>query len=150
MAQTLEKFADEILEIFPVIIREFLRQPNLKLSKLSLTVPQLFILEYLYRHGRSKMKELACFMSVKMATMTGIVDRLVRDGYLKRSLGTNDRRVVNVALSAKGAILAKKIHQARRQGVMHIFHHISAKDRASYLRILSQIRNVFQKDAHAS
>ena len=148
MAQTLEKFADDILAIFPVVIREFLRQPNIKLAKLSLTVPQLFILEYLYRHGRSKMKDLANYMNVTMATMTGIIDRLVRDGYLKRTIDSSDRRIVNVMLSAKGSTLAKKICQTRRQGIMHIFSHVSSNDRAVYLKILSQIRDIFQKDIH--
>lgn len=145
MALTLERYAEAVLEIFPVIIREFLRQPNMKVAKIPLTVPQLFIMDYLYRHDRSKMKDLAGFMNVTMATMTGIVDRLVRDGYAARTIDANDRRVVSIVLSAKGMALAKKIHQIRREGIMHLFQKISTKDRANYLKILSLIRDACQK-----
>jgi DNA-binding MarR family transcriptional regulator len=41
--------------------------------------------------------------------MTGILDRLVRDGYITRSEDAEDRRVVNVAMTEKGLGLVSTV-----------------------------------------
>mgnify|MGYP000858748264 CR=1 FL=1 len=142
----LKKFAQSLLDLVPVILKEFLKQQNKKIANISITLPQLFIMGYLDKQGKSKMKDLASFMNVTHATMTGIVDRLVRDHYVERLFDASDRRIINVALTPKGSSLARKIYTARLQMIMHIFSKVSQKDRQSYLNILSQIKNVFQNE----
>lgn len=47
-------------------------------------------------------------MHVSAPTITGIADRLERDGYVKRTADKFDRRVTNIALTAKGEALVKE------------------------------------------
>ena len=141
---SIDVFADRMLGIMPVIMREFLRRQVDEILKGKITFPQFLVMEYLERQGGAKMKDLAVFMNVTTATTTGIVDRLVRQGYVHRLLDENDRRIVKVALTTKGRQLSGKIQQLRREVIIEIFQNISPRDRREYLRILTQIRNALQ------
>ncbi|MDP2830661.1 MAG: MarR family transcriptional regulator, partial [Candidatus Omnitrophota bacterium] len=98
------------------------------------------------RQGASKMTDLAKYMQVTTAASTGIVERLVRQGYVQRAYDQNDRRIVRIKLNAKGTELLKKISQQRTQSVTRIFSQISEDDRAQYLRILMQVKDILDKE----
>ena len=49
------------------------------------------------------MTDLARFMTVSAAAMTGIMDRLVRDGYAARGYDTKDRRIIKAKLAGRKA-----------------------------------------------
>jgi len=78
------EFADKLNEIMPIVLKEFLRRQANEVSSGKITLPQFLVLAFLSKEGESKMKRLAQVMGVTTAAMTGIVDRLVRDGYVSR------------------------------------------------------------------
>ena len=143
---TLFEFADKMNQVMPVIIKEFARRQANELYKGKITLPQFLILDFLHRQDESKMSALAHFMGVTTAAMTGIVDRLVRDGFVVRENQTEDRRIIKIKLTSKGAELVKKVNTQRRQMIIKIFGRISEKDRQEYLRILMQIKEILSKD----
>ena len=139
---SLSEFADSINEIMPVIIKEFTRRHSNELYKGKITLPQFLILEFLRRQQECKMKELAGFMRVSTAAMTGIVERLVKYGYCVRQSDPQDRRIIKIRLTPKGGELLKKISGQRRKMAIDIFGQISEKDRGDYLRILMQVKDI--------
>mgnify|MGYP001614567880 FL=1 len=143
---SLLEFADKMNEIIPVIIKGFSRRLATELYKGKITLPQFLILEFLHREGESKMTDLARFMGVSTAAMTGIVDRLVRDGYAVRTFYPHDRRIIKVKLTTRGGELLRKVNQQRRQMLIKIFGRISETDRREYLRILMQIKDILTKE----
>lgn len=142
---SLSEFADRLQEIIPVIMREFSRRQSNELSSGRITLQQFLVLEYLFKKSESRMTDLARFMEITTAAMTGIADRLVRNSYIARFFNANDRRVVNIKLTLKGQELVKKINLQRRHMIMKIFSKISFQDRQDYLRILTQIKEVLAK-----
>lgn len=147
MAQvSLSEFADKMNLVMPVIIKEFAQRQTNELYKGKITLPQFLILDLLHKQGESKMTHLAQFMQVTTAAMTGIVDRLVRDGYLVRVYEPKDRRIIRVKLTTKSDALVKKINQQRRRMIIKIFGEISEVDRQDYLRILMQIKDILTKE----
>ena len=143
---SVSEFADKINEIIPVILREFIKQQANELHKGKITLPQFLIMDFLSRQGESKMTVLANFMNVTTAAMTGIVERLVRDGYVSRINDKADRRVINIKLTAKGSSLVKRITEQKNDMVIKTFGRISGNDRAEYLRILTNIKDILIKD----
>ena len=139
-------FARKMNQIIPEIMKGFARRQNNEVYKGKITLPQLLILELLSRQGASKMTDLAKYMQVTTAASTGIVERLVRQGYVQRAYDQNDRRIVRIKLNAKGTELLKKISQQRTQSVTRIFSQISEDDRAEYLRILMQVKDILDKE----
>jgi DNA-binding MarR family transcriptional regulator len=139
---SLTEFADRVGEVFPVVIKEFLKRQTNELYKGKITMPQFLILNFLERQGESRMTDLAKFMAVTTAAMTGIVDRLVRDGYVQRMPKPDDRRIIKVKTTSKGAALVKKVNLQKRQMVMDIFGRLPQQDREEYLRIIMRVRDV--------
>jgi DNA-binding MarR family transcriptional regulator len=93
------------------------------------------------------MTHLARLMRVTTAAMTGIVDRIVREGYVVRTYDADDRRIIKIKLTVKGQDLVKKINEQKRNMVIKTFGKISERDRQEYLRILMQIKDILSKES---
>ena len=143
---SLSAFADRVQEVMPVIMKEFMRRQTGDFYKTKITMPQFFVLELLQRLGESKMSDIAKYIGVSTAAMTGIVARLVRANYLIRTSDPQDRRIVMVKLTAKGAAAVKEMLQRRKQATIKIFGVISPKEREEYLAILERIREHLQDE----
>jgi len=111
-----------------------------------ITLPQFLVLGFLHSNGPSNMSDLAHFMNVTTAAMTGIVSRLVRDGYLVRVYDDKDRRMIKVKLTVEGNALVKEINQHKRRMLIRIFSAISVDDRRQYLRIVTRIKDILLED----
>lgn len=142
----LAEFADRINEIVPVMMKEFAKRQTGELYKTKVTLPQFLILLLLQREGETKMTDLAHMVKVTTAAMTGIVDRLVRDGYAVRGYDPADRRIIKVKATTEGSRLVKKVNEERRKMIIKIFGKLSESDRTDYLRILTQIKEALIKE----
>jgi len=95
-----------------------------ELSYYGVTVPQFYALLSLEKRGRAcPMNELARATQQARATMTGIIDRLVRMGLVERRRKESDRRVVMVRPTRRGEQLLEEVRARRRRG----FHKALAK-----------------------
>jgi DNA-binding MarR family transcriptional regulator len=93
---------DEIL----IALRRIMRATDLQSQQLSrqsgLTVPQLLVMQAIAKEGSPSTSTLAKHIVVSHATVTRIIDRLERDGLVKREKLSKDKRVVNVRLTKVG------------------------------------------------
>jgi DNA-binding MarR family transcriptional regulator len=147
---SLSQFADRINEIMLVFMKEFARRQASQFLKVKITLPQLFVLGILKKENELRMTDLAKFIGVTTAAMTGIVDRLIKYGYLKRQAGVEDRRIIKVSLTAKGAALVTKVNEQRKQMIMNTFGRLSSGDRQNYLDIILKIQDILlrQNNSH--
>lgn len=89
-----------------------------ELSDLELTVPQFYTLNALVdMGGTSTMGALSKHVLQVSATMTGIIDRLVRDGLVERSRSEDDRRAVHVEITPAGRQLVSKAWERAFDGM---------------------------------
>jgi len=144
--QPLIEFADKLDMLLPGIMREFARRHTCELFRGKITLPQLLIMGIVNDQGQIGMTDAARLMSVSTAAMTGIINRLVRDGYILRIYDSKDRRTIKVKLTAKGTDLVKKINAQRRQMIVKVFSKITELERQDYLRILTKIHDILLKD----
>ena len=79
------------------------------LKHLDITAPQMGILLAMERGMASTPFELSKMLSVDTGLMTRMLDKLETKGLLERSRSVDDRRVVNLALTKKGAEIAGEI-----------------------------------------
>jgi len=138
---TLSEFADKVSELMPVISREFVKHQVTEFDKLKITMPQFFVLDLVSRQGEAKMSDLAKFINVTTAAMTGIVERLVKSGYAMRVDEPGDRRVIKVKLTAKGAKVIKDMVERRKEIIIKMFGFISQEEREDYLKILTHVHD---------
>ncbi len=72
------------------------------------TGPQLWVLKTVLKNGGLPVGELSQRMYLHPSTITGVVDRLEKKGYVSRDRDHEDRRVVIVQLTPKGRRLVKR------------------------------------------
>ena len=77
-------------------------------KKFGITGPQLWALKTISANGNLPLGELTKKMYLHPSTVTGVVDRLEKKGYVVRDRGQEDRRVVKVHLTPKGKKLVRK------------------------------------------
>ncbi|HEU4964255.1 MAG TPA: MarR family transcriptional regulator [Bacilli bacterium] len=81
-----------------------------------LSQQQWTLLTVLSRHPQGMtMTELGKNLLVTKANMTGMIDRLERDGFVSRHPDQFDRRVTKVMLTEKGSEFLDGIEEPRRQ-----------------------------------
>jgi DNA-binding MarR family transcriptional regulator len=107
------------------------------LSDFDLTVPQFFILRSVWagKEGCS-MSTLADGALRRSATMTGIVDRLVRMGLVTRQRDVRDRRRVLVELTPAGREVLGRVRKSREKRLRETLACLSPRDAEEFLRLL--------------
>ncbi len=149
-ALSLSEFADKFNTIIPIIMKELSRRQFGDIIKTKATIPQLLVLNFLELQGETKMKDLAGFMNVTTAAITGIVDRLVRDKCVMRVYDQNDRRIIRVKLTEKGRDLLNKANEHKHNAVVNIFGKLSDTEREQYLRILMRVKDILESEEISS
>jgi MarR family transcriptional regulator, organic hydroperoxide resistance regulator len=77
-------------------------------QEFGITGPQLWALKTISADGSLSLGELSNKMYLHPSTVTGVVDRLEKKGYVVRDRGQEDRRVIEVKLTPKGKEVVKK------------------------------------------
>ena len=99
------EIADQVL----IALRRMLRAIDLHSKSLAqeqgLTVPQLIVLRSISNLGTPSISELAKSVSLSNATLSAILDRMVRRGYIERVRSTVDKRKVHIAITPVGESL---------------------------------------------
>ncbi len=115
-----------------------LRHLETDLAPYGLTVNQAFALMSLARAGDTcPMTELAGAACRSQGTMTGIIDRLVRNGLVERKTDQADRRVVLVNLTPAGRDFLNSIRQARLDRLDAMLEGLPEAEREALCELLS-------------
>ena len=141
----IDRFGRRMIELLPQLIRGFARYESNYLSRGKITLPQLWVLEYLSRHKNAPMHELAFFLRVSRPAATGLMDRLIVQGLVRRAGDAKDRRIVRVNITAKGQRIITHIWEQKRRMVVKVFGRISPKDRGQYLGTLERVVGILNR-----
>lgn len=104
------KVADELLvKIFNNILE--IEESALKNGVFSdISVREIHIIDVIGNKDQRMMTEVAKDLNITVGTLTTAINKLIKKGYVERNRIEEDRRVVMVKLTEKGA-LAKKNHE---------------------------------------
>ncbi len=114
VARQNEELVEHVLELGAKIFHELLPIIPKEVLQFDLTMPQLKVVLLLFLNGPMRMSDLASGLSVSLATVTGVVDRLVERDIVLRESDPKDRRVVLCRLSEKGQELTDVLWQSAR------------------------------------
>lgn len=96
-------------------IRKIVRSINLESKKIEkeygVSIPQVLCLNFLHQspNYQSTQGEIRKFLNLNSSTISGIINRLEKKGYLARLPKSGDKRIVNIALTSAGDNLLKQI-----------------------------------------
>lgn len=84
--------------------------------------------------------ELADAARVTRATMTGLIDTLERDGYVKREPDLNDRRMMSVRLTPQGEKFLLEFLPIHFKAIATLMDTLSEAERKTLVRLLGKIQ----------
>ncbi|MBI4598526.1 MAG: winged helix-turn-helix transcriptional regulator [Candidatus Omnitrophica bacterium] len=136
----IDRFSKRMVELMPALIRGFARHEHNSLSRGEITLPQLWALEHLARQSPNcPMHALAELLHISRPAATGLINRLISQQLVRREADARDRRIVLVAITAKGRRALTNIWDQKQRMIVDIFGQISPSDRAHYLAILERV-----------
>jgi DNA-binding MarR family transcriptional regulator len=108
-------------------------------EQMQLTPSQVHALLWLGHEGATTMGELARRLGITEKTMTGVVDRLEREGFVQRVRGVTDRRVVHSSLTAEGQRVYQRLDRLLRHQMGVFLDMLDAEDRKALFRMLEKL-----------
>ncbi|MEN1760287.1 MarR family winged helix-turn-helix transcriptional regulator [Anoxynatronum sibiricum] len=107
---------------------------DMKVSK-----TELFALLYLSRKENTTMTELAATMGLPMSTATGLMDRLVRQQYVRRGRSEEDRRIVVLVLTEAGQELVDNFKKVMSEYFAMIMDDLTVEEHQLLMRIALKV-----------
>lgn len=138
-SSSLDIFGDRFMELLPRLMDEFNAHESAYITSGEITPLQLTVLNCLSVRGQCEMCRIAQALNVSFPTATGMMDRLVKSGFVKREHGQEDRRKVIVSITPKGRRITQDIFKRKRAALIKMFGGLSEAERARYLQILEKV-----------
>ena len=132
---------DSLASIIMIMQRRFLASLMGELSRGKVSFPQFFLLGYLCSQGPSGMSCIATLMDHSMPAATGLVQRLEKLGYVKRTTDKADRRKVLVHATPKGGRLVDGIRQEMAANLGKVMDRLEPREQRSWLDIYRKIHD---------
>lgn len=99
MKQQLINDAEEIIDIFRYLFKEFRAQILKETCSCGFTVPQMMLIHELFHKPGITLNELSKKLSLSKSTVSGIVERLEKQGYVTKEIPEENKRIVRISLS---------------------------------------------------
>ena len=108
-------------------------------EEMQLTPAQVHSVMWLGSDGALTMGEVARRLRSTEKTVTGLVDRLEREGLAKRTRDDHDRRVVRVALTKKGQSIHQRLQDHMLSKLEQMMALLEPSERKVLIRILEKL-----------
>ncbi|GAA1537543.1 hypothetical protein GCM10009827_065480 [Dactylosporangium maewongense] len=118
-----------------------------RLFSVNLTMQQLKVLILLARHDGIASQELTRHLGVTLATLSGIVDRLVTHGYVTRAEDPHDRRIRRLHLSAAGQELLVEIMDSGARAQQRLLSRVDDDTLLMLETVLARLLEAAREDA---
>ncbi|ASA54367.1 MULTISPECIES: MarR family winged helix-turn-helix transcriptional regulator [Vibrio] len=133
-----------------VAIRQIIRAIDLhskKLSKIAgLTGPQLILMRSIEQLGEVTIRELSRNTNMSQATATTILDRLERNGYVRRVRSVTDKRKVHAHLTEFGQELLHKAPQPLQDNFVSQFQQLEEWEQTLLLSSIQRLSAMMKAD----
>lgn len=118
---------------------------NLFRSEFGVTLPRFDLMSTLYRaQGGLTMGELSKRMLVSNGNVTGIVERLKKEGLVKRWVLPTDRRIYSVGLTPKGRTDFKIMADRHKEWIADILGGLDDEDLNPMIQKMDSLREVLR------
>ena len=117
-------------------------------AQFNATLPRFDVMAALYRKPDGMlMSEISRFLMVSNGNVTGIVDRLVSDGFVVRSQRNGDRRTSFISLTRKGRAAFADMAAAHESWVDELLGGVSVRDAEQLSAKLKSFRSDWEGEA---
>lgn len=103
----LQEIAYELSQLAPLFFNKFIR-PYEQQIKASLSPLQFHALRAICEGNINTMTKLSGDLKISKQQLTPLIDKLIKDGFVRREQDPNDRRVIRLRITPEGCRQVKK------------------------------------------
>lgn len=111
---------------------------------------ELFTMLLVDRNGEIIMSRIADYVNVSMSTANGIVERLIKKGFLSRERSDSDRRIVVIRLTEEGKSLIVELKRVVLEYIGLIFDALDEEERKLIVKIFFKITDIIDRKVRKS
>jgi len=131
----------ELLKVFLLDLQSIFRY---RVSSPDLTLPQILLISSISSEG-TDMSSLSKQMGVDNSTMTRLIGILIRNDWVEKYKGENDKRVVFVKITLKGEAIRNEIDKKINDFGIEIINAIAPEDRNEIREMLTSLHWLLSK-----
>lgn len=131
--------------LFQSVLARFFSIPARRPASGAVTFAQMRVLWVIEMEGASPQGDVARRLGVSNSTMTEVVDRLVRGGYVRREESSRDRRRVVLNLRPRGRSMLADYAKRRRERFEKLASVVGKGDIDRIARALETLNEVLAK-----
>jgi DNA-binding MarR family transcriptional regulator len=140
---------DKELQVFRASLRQLVRKIDRRLRSeiqcCGVSYLMSHILLELEQSGALSLKQLQEILDVDKATLSRSVDLLVKDGLASRTENPEDRRSIEIKLSAAGRKQVAELNQLSNAGYRKVFECISPQEHAAVISAVRHLTTAFDQ-----
>jgi DNA-binding MarR family transcriptional regulator len=130
------QFSQVLREWAEVFMRRSMRDFVLFSKDSGISISQLSTLMRLFHRGGCGVSDIGDQLGITNAAASQLIDKLVQQGLVLRSEGTNDRRVKHIVLTEKGQALVQESIEVRRRWMEDLTIALSPDEQEAITRAL--------------
>jgi DNA-binding MarR family transcriptional regulator len=127
-------------------LRTYIKNALVK-ENVRVTIAQAGILFLLKQKTGQSMSEISQFLSVDNSTLTGLIDRLERSGFVQRNSNPGDRRSLNIDITESGLRELEKAKVVIRRINEEVKEGFSEQEMESFKKVLQHFTSKFGRPA---
>ena len=139
MGKEIKECANQLIALLPDLAKAFRTDEPQEVLHMDISLPEILILKELSSKEQPTMSELGRSISMDLSTLTRTVDKLVKKEFVARKRDPEDRRMVRVALTAKGRKLISRFEEARKKHIESILRPMTSQERRDLLNIFKTL-----------
>jgi DNA-binding MarR family transcriptional regulator len=106
-----------LIELLFFAYRDFTRDADAILAKLSLGRAHHRVLHFVDRHSGLRVADLLEILKITKQSLAPVLKQLIDEGWIEQQTGVEDRRVRRLRATAQGATLARRLDQVQARRV---------------------------------
>ena len=137
--QRIRADAERLADIFTAIQRSFILQLSKELSRGNVSFAQYCLLGFLGQQEHLTMSEIAQRMGHTTAAATGLVDRLEKLGHVHRTHAKEDRRKIQVQITATGLTLVTEVRDDMVTNLIRFLGYLEPGEQKTWVKIYEKL-----------
>lgn len=117
-----------------------------ELKTCHLTIPLARVIQVLREDGRQSFGELSKKLETSTSSITGIVDRLEKSGWVKRERDEHDRRIVWISLTEKDQEMFQQFSSNQIRQLRRYVDRLKPKEVASLTDTLLKLATIIESE----
>jgi len=117
----------QAIELLYYAYRDFTAEPDAMLARYGFGRAHHRVIYFVGRHPQMSVSDLLAILRITKQSLSRVLSQLVRQGFIRQSPGSRDRRRRLLELTEKGVELERQLSENQRQRIARAFREAGAQ-----------------------